>query len=590
MVLITRSGNLRNPVSRTRKVFPGFPVANGEERGIVAGHGHRNGQRGRTGGVRAAEGWICPQAGNGALAVTRNARIALNIAATYGRSLYALVVGLFTSRWALQALGEVDFGLVGVIGGLVGFIAFFNNMLASVVGRFYAVSVGRASVAENRMEALEETRSWFSTAVAIHTVVPTLLMLAGYPAGMWAVRNFLSIPPDRLADCEWVFRFVCVGAYLTMVSVPVQAMYTAKQYIAELTVYAFATTTLRAAGLWYMVSHPGVWLAPYGAMVCLLTAAPQAIIALRGFWLFPECRFRWRAACSLPRLKEIASFAVFQFVGAMGYLVRLHGVQVVVNKFFGARANAAMTVSTTVNAQTLALSAALVGAFQPAIVQAYGAGERDRMLALSYRACKLSALFVLFFILPLGLEIREVLRLWLGTPPAGAASLCLLTFAVTLLDQSTVGHRMAIMACPRQALFQTATGGVEVLTLPIAVIWCMLGGDLDCVLWSVLAAFGAGVVVRVVFARHMVGMSARYWVAHILLPLAGVALAASFAGALPRLCLPCSPLRVLATAGVCETVLLGLAWTLLFDATERAYALAKVRTAWERLGKGMKTP
>lgn len=520
--------------------------------------------------------------------MTRNARIALNIAATYGRSLYALVVGLYTSRWALQALGEVDYGLVGVIGGLVGFISFFNNMLATVVGRFYAVSVGRASVAEDRTAALEETQAWFSTAVAIHTVVPTLLMLAGYPAGMWAVRHFLSIPPDRLADCTWVFRFVCAGAYLTMVSVPVQAMYTAKQYIAELTVYAFATTTLRAVGLWYMVSHPGVWLAPYGAMVCLLTVAPQAIIALRGFWLFPECRFRWRAACSFPRLKEIASFAAFQFVGAMGYLVRLHGVQVVVNKFFGARANAAMTVSTTVNAQTLALSAALVGAFQPAIVQAYGAGERDRMLALSYRACKLSAVFVLFFILPLGLEIREVLRLWLGNPPAGAAGLCLLTFAVTLLDQSTVGHRMAIMACPRQALFQMATGGVEVLTLPIAVAWCMLGGNLHCVMWSVLAAFGAGVSVRVVFARRMVGMSARYWAGRILLPLAGVALAACAAGALPRLWLPRSPLRVLAATGLCETVLLGLAWTLLFDMAERGYAIAKIRSVWERVTKGTK--
>ena len=39
----------------------------------------------------------------------------LNIVATYGRSLYALVCGLFISRWVLAALGKTDFGLYGVI-------------------------------------------------------------------------------------------------------------------------------------------------------------------------------------------------------------------------------------------------------------------------------------------------------------------------------------------------------------------------------------------------------------------------------------------------------------------------------------------
>ena len=47
-----------------------------------------------------------------------NRRILLNIVATYGRSLYALVCGLFISRWVLAALGKTDFGLYGVVGGM----------------------------------------------------------------------------------------------------------------------------------------------------------------------------------------------------------------------------------------------------------------------------------------------------------------------------------------------------------------------------------------------------------------------------------------------------------------------------------------
>ena len=45
-----------------------------------------------------------------------NRRIFLNIIATYGRSVYALVCGLFTARWVLEALVQVDFGLYGFEG------------------------------------------------------------------------------------------------------------------------------------------------------------------------------------------------------------------------------------------------------------------------------------------------------------------------------------------------------------------------------------------------------------------------------------------------------------------------------------------
>ena len=65
--------------------------------------------------------------------MTANRRIFLNIVATYGRSLYALVIGLFCGRWTLMALGEDDDGLMGGVGGMtaaadVGFVGFWYNV------------------------------------------------------------------------------------------------------------------------------------------------------------------------------------------------------------------------------------------------------------------------------------------------------------------------------------------------------------------------------------------------------------------------------------------------------------------------------
>jgi len=44
--------------------------------------------------------------------MTANKRIFLNIVATYGRSLYALVIGLFCGRWTLKVNGRNWYNMV----------------------------------------------------------------------------------------------------------------------------------------------------------------------------------------------------------------------------------------------------------------------------------------------------------------------------------------------------------------------------------------------------------------------------------------------------------------------------------------------
>ena len=46
-----------------------------------------------------------------------NRRILLNIVATYGRSLYALMCGVVAGRWVLAAAEKSEFGVCGVVGG-----------------------------------------------------------------------------------------------------------------------------------------------------------------------------------------------------------------------------------------------------------------------------------------------------------------------------------------------------------------------------------------------------------------------------------------------------------------------------------------
>lgn len=508
--------------------------------------------------------------------MTANKRIFLNIVATYGRSLFALLCGLFTARWTLQSLGEVDYGLYGVVGGLTAFIAFFNGILATSVGRFYAFSVGRAQIVGKEAEGLTECQRWFTVAVTIHFCVALILIVIGHPLGEWAVRNWLTIPPDRIEACVWVWRFVCLTCFLSMATVPFNAMYTAKQYIAELTVYSFVTTTLNVCFLYYMVEHPGVWLTKYAFWSMLLALIPNLIISVRAISLFEECRIKKGYLFHWASIKHLACYSGWNFFGAMGNLLKSAGMTVLVNKFLGPAQNAAVAIANNVSGHAQSLSGALVGAFMPAITNACGAGERERMIKLIHTTCKFGAVSLLPFMLPLALEIEEVMILWLKTPPAGTGSLCLYIFVTLILEKLTTGHWVAIAANGKIAKYQMLVGTCFIATLPIAALMMYCGLGIQAVGLSLLTTLSAVVIIRLIALKRLLSISPRYWIFKICIPLSAVVVIVLGCGVLPQLWMSPSFMRICVTGIICEMVLLPLVWLCIFDTDERYFVQMKL--------------
>ena len=510
-----------------------------------------------------------------------NRRILLNIVATYGRSLFGLACGLFSARWVLEALGKEDFGLYGVVGALTIFIAFLNMMLSGALGRYYAFSIGEAKKAADNGRAadgLENCRRWFNTALSIHTVVPVVLMLIGYPIGEWAVRNFLTIPTDRLETCVWVFRLACISSFVGMINVPFTAMYTAKQYIAELTIYSFAQTAANTAFFYFMATHPGAWLMKYAIWMCVVTALPQVIITARAFSVFPECKINIRYWGDVERIKSLGSYAGWQIFGGLGAMLRLQGIAIVVNKYFGPAMNASMNIANQVNSQTGTLSSAMLGAFTPAITTAYGSGDLETARQMSYRACKFGLVLILIFMIPLAIEIDEVMVLWLKNPPDCVGGLCLCMMAMLLVDKSTIGHMVAVQATGKIAAYQAVLGGSLIVSFPLAWFFVAMGWGIYSMCWAMLAMTMVMAWGRLFFARRLVALSIRHWIFRIALPVAVVVVPSALAAWSIRYLMPVSSLsRVAATTVVSEFVLLPLSWFLVLSAQEREFVLRRIR-------------
>ena len=503
--------------------------------------------------------------------MTQNRRIALNVAATYGRSLYALIVGLFAGRWLLMALGETDYGLYGLVGGLAVFVSFFSDLLSMAVERFFAFSIGASGHA-----GLEECRRWFSVAALSHVLLSLVLVAVGYPLGVWAIEDCLNIPPDRVDACVAVFRFVCVNCFVWMVTVPCSAMYRAKQEIAELTVYGVVQTTANAAVLGYMVTHPGVWLVDYAVWWCAVMTLPQIVLSFRAFVAFPECRFCLGYAFDGPRILKLAEFAGSRFLCAFGQALSGQGLAVVVNKYLGVAKNAAMTVSNSVSGHVTMLSNAMSGAFLPAITNAAGAGDFPRMRDYAYRVCTLSSLGFLLFAIPISLEIDEILRCWLVNPPEGAALLCLCILASTVFERLSEGHWMSVFARGEIRRFQAVESfayiGAFLLGWGlVASGWGILGIGL-----GVLFGRGAAMLVKLRYGAKVAGLSTGLWLNRVVVPIL-VSVAVTLAvGAPLRFLMAPSFGRAIATAVLCLAAFLPLAWFLVLSPDDRKLLLAHV--------------
>lgn len=509
--------------------------------------------------------------------MTPSQRIILNTAASYGRSLFAMALGLFSSRWVLQALGQDDFGLFSLVGSVIVFITFLNGTMSSSVSRHYAYAIGQSTHCETQQQKIEAVKKWFNTALSIHLILPALLILIGYPIGAWCIQHYFVIDPIRITACMWVFRFSLIAAYINMASVPFIALYTAKQLIAELSIIGFLSSFL-AFGCAYGLLHVSTdRLIAYAFFMMLIHALIPLIQCLRARLTFPECRLDFTHWFDRQRFYQLTSFAGWQLFGSLGAILRGQGTAILLNRYFGTKVNAAYGISNTLVGQTQTLSSSLIGAFTPALTATEGAGNRNKTIDMAFRMCKFGTFLVVLFAVPLILEMRQVLVLWLKNPPLHTEKLCVLMLVMLLIDKITVGHMVAIAAHGKIAAYQFFLAPSILSTLPLAWLFIHWGLGVVSVGYAFILTMTVSSLGRVFFAKYLLNMSPWEWVLRVLFPMFSIILPSLLCGFVLQKFQAPSFLRILETTALTFLCSLVFGFMFVFDEKERTFFVSHLK-------------
>ncbi len=518
--------------------------------------------------------------------ITENRRIFLNAIATYGRNLFAIALGLFSSRWILGALGKEDFGLFGVVGSVMALVMLLSSVMGGAVGRYYAFSIGEARKLCEK-DGREHVMMWFNAALMVYILMPVVIIIIGYPLGYYAIHHWLVIPAHRISASVWIFNISMFTALISMVTLPYISMYRAYQYIAELSLWDMIRTFLTFGASFSLLYIGGDKLLYYAIVTALISNLIPIIQALRAWHSFGVCHFRRDYFYRWDNIRKLCNFSFWEFFSVFGDSVRGNGTSFVINKYFGVTMNAAYSVSNTVANQTTSLSTAMIGALSPAMTTAEGSGDRVRMINLAFYTCKFSVLLIIVFAIPLIIEMDEVLNLWLVNPPDNTDTYCRCILFALICHKLGWGHHMAIYASGKIAWYQFSMGIISFST--IFLIWGLVdiglgawGVGLSFILSYSLLTFG-----RVFFAYRIVGMSIMNWIGNVVFPVMVIVLCTFAAGIGVVAVMPVSFCRVCLTTSVCFVVTVLLGYLLACNTAERQYVRGVITRVLNKLkGKG----
>ena len=432
---------------------------------------------------------------------SNNKRIAKNTLMLYARMLILMAIGLLTSRVNLQALGIENYGINNVVAGFISMFGIITSSMSNAISRFITVELGKGN--------LTRLKQVFSTSISVQLFMGILIVILIETVGMWFVNYKMQIPAGREIAAQWCLHCATITTFVSLINIPFVSVIIAHEKMS-----AFAYMTIVDAILKLVICYT-IYISPYdklitysvlGVIVSIITTSIYLAYCLRKF---KETSFNLHFDKTL--FKEIWGFSGWNLFAQTAWIFNTQGVNLLINLFFGVTVNAARGIATQVNAIIQNFVNNFMIALNPQITKLYAAGNKETAFKLACRGCKFSFYIMFVLALPVMIESRQILTLWLGTPPELANTFVVWTIIstlATLLGNTLVTLQMAHGNIKKYQLWITIFG-----CIPFPLTWLMfkLGAPSIVAYYIYVVVYWGLIFVRYYLVHEMTGIPAKMY-------------------------------------------------------------------------------
>ena len=441
-------------------------------------------------------------------------RVVINTAIQYAQIVIVAIVGLFSTRYILEALGPENYGTYDLLAGVIGMLSFVMSSLAQTSNRFISMELGHGNL-ENQTQVFNNC-FWLHLFVAIGLVVLMLTL------ELFLFNGFLKIPPRQRVEALWVYHFMILSMFMSICSTPFRALIVAHENFISLAYITIIDSFIKlgiAILLLHCFTHK---LLVYGLLISLISVVNFLCYAFYCSWKYDGqsriliSRLKWGG------IKELTGFAGWTFMDTLSVICSRQGYSILLNLFFGVRMNAVFAIARQVEGHVYTISASVIDSMKPQIMKSEGMGDRPRMLRLSLIAGKFGFSMIAMLVIPLLFAMPNVLELWLKNVPEGTVLFARLLIVATLMEQLTKGLVYANQAVGKIKWFSIIVSSLRILALPVSYLFLRKGFSAETAIVIFVLFESLGALSRVFVIKYTGGLRVRdFWnrvISRLLLP------------------------------------------------------------------------
>lgn len=424
-------------------------------------------------------------------------RIAKNTVLLYTRTLITMLVGFYTSRVILAALGVTNYGINNVVGGFIAMFSIVSGTLTATTQRYITFEIGKG--------AEGDSRKVFGAAMAIHLAICVVLLFLFETVGVYFLNHGLNIPSDRMYAANWVFQFSIFSTLLNILNSPYLGVIVAHEKMDAFAYMSLFDVTVKLGVVYLLYITPFDRLISYSVFVFFVSIIDRLIYNLYCRKHFVEAKITIVRDKTL--YKEMFGFAGMNFLGAFASLLSTQGINIVLNIFFGVVVNAAVGIANQVQGLATKFVGDFMTAINPQITKEYASGNIDQSKLLAFRGSKFSYFLALILACPIIVRTPYILDFWLKHYPEQAVMFSRLSIVLTMLYILSNALITEILATGNLTSTTWWIGGTRLLILPLAIVVCYFTHVAYYALFVQIGMEIVSIFIRLIILKSITGVA-----------------------------------------------------------------------------------
>ncbi len=322
------------------------------------------------------------------------------------RLLIVLCLSFYTTRITLEVIGDSNYGIYNIVGGVIVIFSIITMPLSSTFQRFFNVEFEKGRLSPSVI---------FSSSFVLVIAITGIMIILYETIGSYFINYIIKIPAESRGHVGIVYQIVVLTNIFLFLQLPYSSLLYAKEDFGFGAVLEILLALYRLALLFVI---------PIFAIDILIS---YALILMSGYLLmficyivycnikYPDCRVSGNFSKKL--CKEMTGFSGWNLIESASGIAQTYGSNIIINLFGGVLYNTAYGITRQFSSAVMQFSSNTLRAIVPQITIAQENGNFYYRNKLALSSIKVSFILLGFICVIFQISGNYILELWLNNVP-----------------------------------------------------------------------------------------------------------------------------------------------------------------------------